>query len=203
MHAPLAQRTEPYTSPAALSTCKHSAIMYCMYSLSALNPIPHCTSSATLHYTLRPPLTLPQRTELFVSLSLLSLPPLPMYMGLLACPSLGSLPSYTPSLPGSGPLWGAAEGRRDPSIDLSKWGIWLFWTLYVYPYHARARGIGISAYLGTCPFPIHIGLRPLRATNHYLEVLHKRGVLCGTEFLRDSLGSMVRPKVSLFGQLVH
>ena len=75
--------------------------------------------------------------------------------------------------------------------------------LYVYPYHARARGIGISAYLGTCPFPIHIGLRPLRATNHYLEVLHKRGVLCGTEFLRDSLGSMVRPKVSLFGQFVH
>ena len=191
------QRTEPYHS--LTTPCKHSALMYCTSALSALNHTP----PAVLHYTLRTPLTLPQRTELFVSLSLLSLPPLPMYMGLSACPSLGSLPSYTPSLPGSGPLWGAAEGRRDPSIDLSKWGIWLFWTLYVYPYHARARGIGISAYLGTCPFPIHIGLRPLRATNHYLEVLHKRGVLCGTEFLRDSLGSMVRPKVSLFGQLVH
>ena len=90
MHAPLAQRTEPYTSP------------------------------AVLHYTLRTPLTLPQRTELFVSLSLLSLPPLSMYMGLLACPSLGSLPSCTPI-----PTWvwsslGAAEGRRDPLIDLSK-----------------------------------------------------------------------------------
>ena len=134
MHAPLAQRTEPYTSPAALSTCKHSALMYCTSALSALNHTP----PAVLHYTLRTPLTLPQRTELFVSLSLLSLPPLPMYMGLLACPSLGSLPSYTPSLPGSGPLWGAAEGRHDPFIDLSKWGIWLFWT-YMYTLITRAR----------------------------------------------------------------
>ena len=65
--------------------------MYCTSALSALNHTP----PAVLHYTLRTPLTLPQRTELFVSLSLLSLPPLPMYMGLLACPSLGSLPSYT------------------------------------------------------------------------------------------------------------
>ena len=124
-------------------------------------------------------------------------------MGLSACPPLAPFPPVPHPYLGLVLSGGAAEGRRDPSIDLSKWGIWLFWTLYVYPYHARARGIGISAYLGTCPFPIHIGLRPLSAPNHYLEVLHKRGVLCGTEFLRDSLGSMVRPKVSLFGQLVH
>ena len=108
--------------------------MYCTSALSALNHTP----PAVLHYTLRTPLTLPQRTELFVSLSLLSLPPLPMYMGLSACPSLGSLPSYTPSLPGSGPLWGAAEGRRDPFIDLSKWGIWCFGP-YMYTLITRAR----------------------------------------------------------------
>ena len=84
------QRTEPYHS--LTTPCKHSALMYCTSALSALNHTP----PAVLHYTLRTPLTLPQRTELFVSLSLLSLPPLPMYMGLLACPSLGSLPSYTP-----------------------------------------------------------------------------------------------------------
>ena len=110
--------------------------MYCTSALSALNHTP----PAVLHYTLRTPLTLPQRTELLVSLSLLSLPPLPMYMGLLACPSLGSLPSYTPSLPGSGPLLGggAAEGRRDPLIDLSKWGIWCFGP-YMYTLITRAR----------------------------------------------------------------
>ena len=79
------QRTEPYHS--LTTPCKHSALMYCTSALSALNHTP----PAVLHYTLRTPLTLPQRTELFVSLSLLSLPPLPMYMGLLACPSLGSL----------------------------------------------------------------------------------------------------------------
>ena len=127
------QRTEPYHS--LTTPCKHSALMYCTSALSALNHTP----PAVLHYTLRTPLTLPQRTELFVSLSLLSLPPLPMYMGLLACPSLGSLPSCTPSLPGSGPLWGgAAEGRRDPSIDLSKWGIWCFGP-YMYTLITRAR----------------------------------------------------------------
>ena len=191
------QRTEPYHS--LTTPCKHSALMYCTSALSALNHTP----PAVLHYTLRTPLTLPQRTELFVSLShcclflrslciWVSLPVLPLApFPLIPHPYLGLV------------LSGVAEGRRDPFIDLSKWGYLVVWTLYVYPYHARARGIGISAYLGTCPFPIHIGLRPLRATNHYLEVLHKRGVLCGTEFLRDSLGSMVRPKVSLFGQLVH
>ena len=108
--------------------------MYCTSALSALNHTP----PAVLHYTLRTPLTLPQRTELLVSLSLLSLPPLPMYMGLSACPSLGSLPSCTPSLPGSGPLWGAAEGRRDPLIDLSKWVFGCFGP-YMYTLITRAR----------------------------------------------------------------
>ena len=126
------QRTEPYHS--LTTPCKHSALMYCTSALSALNHTP----PAVLHYTLRTPLTLPQRTELFVSLSLLSLPPLPMYMGLLACPSLGSLPSYTHPYLGLVLSGGAAEGRRDPLFDLSKWGIWLFWT-YMYTLIARAR----------------------------------------------------------------
>ena len=134
MHAQLAQRTEPYTSPATLSTCKHSALMYCTSALSALNHTP----PAVLHYTLRTPLTLPQRTELLVSLSLLSLPPLPMYVGLL--PVLPWLPSLLYPIPTwSGPLLGgAAEGRRDPFIDLSKWGIWLFGP-YMYTLITRAR----------------------------------------------------------------
>ena len=107
-------RTEPYTHslcPLLFSTGKSSAPMYCMYSLSALNLIPHCTSSATLHYTLRTPLTLPQRTELFVSLSLLSLPPLPMYMGLSACTPLAPFPLIPHPYLGLVLSWGGG-GRR-------------------------------------------------------------------------------------------
>ena len=112
--------------------------MYCMYSLSALNPIPHCTSSATLHYTLRTPLTLPQRTELFVSLTAVS-SSAPYVCGSLACPPLAPFPPVPhPYLVWTSAGGGAAEGRRDPSIDLSKWGIWLFWT-YMYTLIARAR----------------------------------------------------------------
>ena len=108
--------------------------MYCTSALSALNHTP----PAVLHYTLRTPLTLPQRTELFVSLSLLSLPPLSMYMGLLACPSLGSLPSYTPSLPGSGPLWGRPKaGATLLSTSLS--GVFGCFGPYMYTLITRAR----------------------------------------------------------------
>ena len=107
--------------------------MYCTSALSALNHTP----PAVLHYTLRTPLTLPQRTELFVSLTAVS-SSAPYVYGSPCLSSLGSLPSYTPSLPGSGPLWGAAEGRRDPLFDLSKWGIWLFGP-YMYTLITRAR----------------------------------------------------------------
>ena len=80
--------------------------MYCTSALSALNHTP----PAVLHYTLRTPLTLPQRTELFVSLSLLSLPPLPMYMGLLACPPLAPFPLIPHPYLGLVLCWGG--GRR-------------------------------------------------------------------------------------------
>ena len=125
------QRTEPYHS--LTTPCKHSALMYCTSALSALNHTP----PAVLHYTLRTPLTLPQRTELFVSLTAVS-SSAPYVCGSLACPPLAPFPYLSPSLPGLDLCWGAAEGRRDPSIDLSKWGIWLFWT-YMYTLIARAR----------------------------------------------------------------
>ena len=127
------QRTEPYHS--LTTPCKHSALMYCTSALSALNHTP----PAVLHYTLRTPLTLPQRTELLVSLSLLSLPPLPMYMGLLACPSLGSLPSYTPSLPGSGPLWGGRPKAGATLLSTSLSGVFGCFGPYMYTLITRAR----------------------------------------------------------------
>ena len=134
MHAPLAQRTEPYTSPAALSTCKHSALMYCTSALSALNHTP----PAVLHYTLRTPLTLPQRTELFVSLTAVSSSAPYVYGSLcLSFPWLPSLLYPIPTWVWSS-LGGAAEGRRDPLIDLSKWGIWCFGP-YMYTLITRAR----------------------------------------------------------------
>ena len=127
------QRTEPYHS--LTTPCKHSALMYCTSALSALNHTP----PAVLHYTLRTPLTLPQRTKLLVSLSLLSLPPLPMYMGLSACPSLGSLPSYTPSLPGSGPLWGGRPKAGATLLSTSLSGVFGCFGPYMYTLITRAR----------------------------------------------------------------
>ena len=102
------QRTEPYHS--LTTPCKHSALMYCTSALSALNHTP----PAVLHYTLRTPLTLPQRTELFVSLSLLSLPPLSMYVGLL--PVLPWLPSLT--CPHPYLVWTSAGGRPKAGATL-------------------------------------------------------------------------------------
>ena len=126
------QRTEPYHS--LTTPCKHSALMYCTSALSALNHTP----PAVLHYTLRTPLTLPQRTELFVSLSLLSLPPLPMYMGLSACPSLGSLPSYTHPYLGLVLSWGRPKaGATLLSTSLS--GVFGCFGPYMYTLITRAR----------------------------------------------------------------
>ena len=127
------QRTEPYHS--LTTPCKHSALMYCTSALSALNHTP----PAVLHYTLRTPLTLPQRTELFVSLSLLSLPPLPMYMGLSACPSLGSLPSCTPSLPGLDLCWGGRPKAGATLLSTSLSGVFGCFGPYMYTLITRAR----------------------------------------------------------------
>ena len=75
----LAQRTEPYTYLLPLlSTCKHSALMYCMYSLSALNlipltappPLPSTTRYVlSYRYWVTAPPILTQRTEPYHSLT--------------------------------------------------------------------------------------------------------------------------------------
>ena len=148
--------------------------MYCTSALSALNHTP----PAVLHYTLRTPLTLPQRTELFVSLSLLSLPPLPMYMGLLACPSLGSLPSYTPSLPGSGPLWGGRPKAGATLLSTSLSGVFGCLDPICIPLsraRARDRHIRLS---GDMPIPYTYRIAALKSHKSLSRsTAQKRGTL--------------------------
>ena len=164
------QRTEPYHS--LTTPCKHSALMYCTSALSALNHTP----PAVLHYTLRTPLTLPQRTELFVSLTAVSSSAPYVYGS--PCLSFPWLPSLLyPSLPGSGPLWGRPKaGATLLSTSLS--GVFgCFGPICIPLSRARARDRHIRL-SGDMPIPYTYRIAALKSHKSLSRsTAQKRGTL--------------------------